>query len=134
MKKRVSDNKKCFVCGTQNPAGLKLSFQDKPDGNGVETVFLPDERYQGWEGIVHGGIIATLLDETMAKAAIAAGLNVVTAEISVRFKKPAFVMTALTCAGEIETVQKKVVRAKATVFEQGGPPLATATSRMFVVD
>ncbi len=134
MKKILSDNKKCFVCGIDNSFGLKLSFCDRSAGSGVETVFTPDERYQGWEGIVHGGIIATLLDEAMAKAALSRGLNVVTAEINIRFKKPAHVMEKIICTGEIETVKKKIVNAKAKVIDPQGKILATATSKMFVAD
>ncbi|MFC1962064.1 PaaI family thioesterase, partial [Chloroflexota bacterium] len=54
----------CFGCGQNNPIGLKLKF--KKDGDGVRTEFTPGESYQGWPGMVHGGIIGCLLDEAMA--------------------------------------------------------------------
>ena len=80
------DNDKCFVCGKKNPYGLKLQFTYSPDGETVETTFIPDDKYQGWKDMVHGGIIATLLDEIMAKAALKKGFSVLTGEITAKFK------------------------------------------------
>ena len=63
------DNNKCFVCGQENTDGLQLKFSYSSDGGKVETRFVPDAKYQGWKEVLHGGIIMTLLDEVMAKAA-----------------------------------------------------------------
>ena len=54
---------RCFGCGQENPIGLRLSFDH--DGDALVARFVPGEDHQGWPGIVHGGIIATLLYEVL---------------------------------------------------------------------
>ncbi|HHX50764.1 MAG TPA: PaaI family thioesterase, partial [Clostridia bacterium] len=73
----------CFGCGQDNPIGLKLSFYREGDLFCGE--FMAQEEHQGYPGMVHGGIIATLLDEIMANNLFDQGLFVVTAEITVRY-------------------------------------------------
>ncbi len=80
----LEDDHYCFACGTENPGGLHLVFER--GGRGVVAFFTPERRHQGYKGVVHGGIISTILDEAMAHAAIKACHYPVTAEISVRFR------------------------------------------------
>ena len=71
------DNNYCFACGKENPDGLQLEFKYSEDGSKVETTYIPPEKFQGWKGIVHGGIITTLLDEIMARETrLRAGLEI----------------------------------------------------------
>jgi len=91
------DNNYCFACGKENPDGLQLEFKYSDDGSKVETTYIPPEKFQGWKGIVHGGIITTLLDEIMAKTAIKNGYQVLTGEITTRFKNPAKTLEPLRC-------------------------------------
>ena len=78
----------CFACGLQNPIGLKLTFRQ--EGEAYVTTFIAPREFQGYQGILHGGIVATLLDEVMARyvwqeiAAPAA-----TARLEVRYRRPA---------------------------------------------
>lgn len=74
----------CFVCGEKNPQGLKLKFG--LDGDKVTTVFVPTETYQGWPGILHGGITSTILDEVMSQCIHNLGLVGFTARLEVRFR------------------------------------------------
>jgi uncharacterized protein (TIGR00369 family) len=83
---KYEDGNRCFVCGKSNPHGLQLEFWH--DGEDYVTEFVTDERYQGYNGITHGGITATVLDEVMAKYLTAQGLGVVTASMELRYKKP----------------------------------------------
>ncbi|MBI3078225.1 MAG: PaaI family thioesterase, partial [Deltaproteobacteria bacterium] len=55
----LRDNGGCFACGQENAYGLRLRFQLEGE-DAVRTEFVPGERFQGWQGIVHGGILATL--------------------------------------------------------------------------
>ena len=126
------DNNKCFVCGQENSAGLKLIFSYSSDDGKVETRFVPDAKYQGWEGVLHGGIIMTLLDEVMAKAAAKKGFRVLTGEITAKFKSPAEIMEPLRCEAEIEAVKKKILYARGTVYKENGTIVAQATSKMFI--
>jgi len=82
----TGENPLCFACGKDNKWGLKLSFKNI-DGKAV-TEFTPHLYYQGYKETVHGGIISTILDESMVYAALFHNKEVVTARLSVRFKHP----------------------------------------------
>lgn len=77
----------CFGCGEANPTGLHLEFFRAEDGT---VVSLPTigSRFEGPKGFVHGGIIATLLDETMSKAVRAAGFTAMTRHMAVDYLRP----------------------------------------------
>jgi len=126
------DNNKCFACGSENPDGLHLQFTYAPDGGKVTTTFSPPQKFQGWQDVVHGGILITLLDEIMAKAAVHQGYSVLTGEITAKFKQPAKVMQQLRCEGEVEAVKKKLLYARAAVYAGDGTVVAQATSKMFI--
>lgn len=83
---KFEDGNRCFVCGKDNPHGLQLDFCRA--GEEYYTDFYTDDRYQGYNGVVHGGITATILDEVMARHLTTRGINVVTASMEVRYKKP----------------------------------------------
>lgn len=83
---------RCFVCGKENPRGLKTQFAVY--GDRVRTSFLPDESMVGYEHAVHGGIISALLDEAIIWATYAStGRFGVTAELTLRFLTPLSVQT-----------------------------------------
>lgn len=82
----VRSDHACFGCGAQNPIGLHLEFASIADG--VVAKFTPGPEHQGFESVVHGGIISTILDEAMAWATAHAGLWAVTGEMRVRFQLP----------------------------------------------
>lgn len=75
------------MCGGGNPWSLKLVFE--PDGaEGVAACFVPDERLQGYGGILHGGITAALLDSAMTHCLFHRGVRAVTADLRVRYPHP----------------------------------------------
>src|SRR3972149_2159613 len=76
----------CFGCGRNNPIGLKLNFTR--DGDTLRTEFTPDKAYQGWPGLLHGGILGCLLDEAMSNVAYHTGNTCLTASIEIRLKQP----------------------------------------------
>ena len=78
---------RCFVCGQDNPIGLKLKFSRI--GEGVRAEFTPSDLHAGYEGLVHGGILAALIDDAMANVWAANGREAVTAKIEVRFRQEA---------------------------------------------
>jgi len=86
MKFKTDGN--CFVCGAKNPHGLKLSFEIDKEKQTLKTNFVASPTFQGWDGIVHGGMISTLLDEAMAKLVYELGYPAVTASLEIKFKKP----------------------------------------------
>src|SRR6266446_3136638 len=76
----------CFACGELNEHGLQLVLHADETGCWTELT-LPD-RFQGWESVAHGGIVATLLDEVMAWSVIGRGTWGVTARLNLAFRKP----------------------------------------------
>lgn len=97
----------CFVCGEKNEQGLKARFFFQ-NGEAV-TDIIADNRFEGYKGIFHGGIVSTILDEAMIKAILAENKFAVTAEITVRFHLPINVGDKLKISG-------KVIENKGRVF------------------
>lgn len=123
---------KCFGCGQDNPHGLKLKFT--PEGKGVKAVFMPDERYQGWPGYLHGGIVGCLLDEAVGYAASVTGVRCVTAKFEMRLKRLTPINGPLTVTGHIVKKTRKVIQSTAEVSLADGTVMAEASATQFVVE
>ena len=126
----------CLVCGRQNPHGLKLSLH-VDEGGTVSAEFTPRAEHIGFEGIVHGGVLATVLDEAMVWAATWAGRRFcVAGEISVRFRRSAAVGRTLVCQATVESAGSKrpglprLIHASGRIVEaDGGALVAEATGK-----
>jgi acyl-coenzyme A thioesterase PaaI-like protein len=118
----------CFVCGENNPRGLKVKFDVDPEKQAIRARFTFEPTYQGWDGVVHGGLICTLLDEAMANLVYHLEFNAIAASLEVRFKHPTPILQPLIVSGEITEVHKKLVKAKATLATEDGKVLATGIS------
>ena len=129
----LEDNGMCYACGKNNTKGLHLEFSFDEQEQRIETTFVPSDDYQGWNGVVHGGIIATLMDECMAKLAQLLGYRVVTASLTVRFKDVANTGKPLSVRGEITKLSKKLIYAKAETRSEGGKVVAEAQAKLMVV-
>ncbi len=128
----LRDNNRCYVCGTGNPAGLQVAFEINRTDRSVTASFVPRPDHQGFENIVHGGILSALLDEAMAKLAFSLGIPAVTAEITVAFKSPAAPGDELAISGRLVKEAKKLVEAEAAIHR--GPVLiAQAQAKLLVL-
>jgi len=116
---RTESQSKCFVCGQANAGGLRIQFHSAGDGS-VEARWKPEETLEGFPGIVHGGIVATLLDEAMSKAIAALGCTALTAELKVRYRRPVRSGKELAVRGWVLDRQKRRVRAEAAVVDRDG--------------
>jgi len=121
----------CFGCGQKNPIGLKLNFSW--DGKVARTEFTPNKLHQGWAGVVHGGIIACLLDEVMSYAARFAGVDSLTARMQTRFRRPLQIDEPLTITAYLTKKTRKVVEAKGEISLKDGTVVADSTATMFVL-
>jgi uncharacterized protein (TIGR00369 family) len=93
----------CFGCGGANPRGMKLVFELDEAAQRIRGAFKIGAEYQGGPGFVHGGIIATLLDEVMGKVTRFRKVRAVTAELQVEYLRPVPVDTDLVLEGwEVE--------------------------------
>ncbi len=102
------------------------------EGRAAADVVFP-ERFQGWEGIVHGGLLATVLDEVMIYAAGSNGLRCVTGEITVRYVKPARTGDAYRLVGRVTGAKGKIVLAESELLGGDGEVFARATGKLFEV-
>ncbi len=128
MTKTLEDDNYCFVCGKKNPSGLHLKFSSQ-DGK-VLTEFIPQKIHQGYKDIVHGGLISTLLDEAMVKAVLMQGMPAVTAEITVRFKKPLITGEKAVVEAKIITMNKKIIETNAIVKKSDGTIIAEGRAKL----
>lgn len=128
-----TDGHRCFVCGPTNPAGLKLQFQGDQSSSTAETEVVFPDHLQGWRNTVHGGLLATVLDETMIKAAAAAGIKCVTAELTVKYKKAAATGVPYKVSGQVLDSHGRLVMAEGVVRDASGEVYALATGKMFKV-
>lgn len=127
----LKDTKTCFACGKNNPEGLKLPLE--VDENGSRFTYIIPEKYQGWSGIAHGGIIATLLDELMAWAVRPRGYQTVTAEMTVRYRKPVPVEKEISGLGWVTKEEGRLVFARSRLVDSVGTLLAEATGKLWKV-
>lgn len=127
--KQLPHTRSCFVCGEANPAGLKLRFET--DGHVVQTRFVPQAEHIGFRQTVHGGLIATLLDEIMVWAcAVQTKRFAFCAELNVRFIGPVRPNEAVVASGELVSNRRdKLFEARAELRNQAGLALATATGK-----
>lgn len=129
---QVNDNSHCFICGANNPIGLKTKpVFDEFSGSARMTVTIPVE-YQGWEGIAHGGIIAALLDEVSAYAAMSATRQIVTGELKIRYLKPVPIGRELFIEAHVRERIRRSIKVEATLRHQGDV-LARSEARMVVL-
>jgi acyl-coenzyme A thioesterase PaaI-like protein len=123
----------CFACGSLNANGLQLELHLEPGRSWTE--FRLDRRFEGWEEIAHGGILCTILDEVMAWALVAEDNWGVTARMTVDFKKPVPVGTAIRADGWVTRSRRRVVDAAARIVDVGtGVELAAAVGTYVAAD
>jgi uncharacterized protein (TIGR00369 family) len=127
--KELRDNPHCYVCGKENPAGLGVAFEVDRDARTIRALFTPSPSHEGYEGIVHGGILSALLDEAMAKLAYGLGIPAVTAEMTVTFRSPASPGEELSISGRLKRETHKLIEAEA-VIEKGLVIIAVAKGKL----
>ena len=128
----IVDDGTCFACGKLNEHGLHLSFSIDENEKTAKTDFAVPQRFNGWENSVHGGIISTIMDESMVYACAGVGLFVVTGELTVRFKKPVPVEKTINIIAKVTSQNSRIMETEATIL-MNGKPLASAKGRMFIM-
>jgi len=95
----------CFICGLQNPIGLKLAFYEDLEAGQVRAEFTVPDEYQGYPGVVHGGIVSAILDEVSGRAVMLHGSDeslMATLRLTIRYRRPTPTKTPLTAVGWVE--------------------------------
>jgi acyl-coenzyme A thioesterase PaaI-like protein len=118
----------CFACGTLNTGGLGLTMHVEPGRSWTEVTL--DRRFEGWEGMAHGGILCTILDEVMAWALVGSDNWGVTARMSVDFRKPVEIGRPIRAEGWTTTSRRRVVDTVGRIVDAGnGTVLAESHGR-----
>ncbi len=114
----LMDDKWCFACGSENPIGLKLKFRMASDSEMVAE-WLPEKSHQGFKGLLHGGLMALVLDEVMVNLAWKKGLNAVSVDLRIRYKKAVRIGEKVTLRSWIDLHNKRLVRIKSQAESLG---------------
>ncbi len=122
MKLEVDDM--CFACGQSNPIGLKLVFHF--EGEEYATTLKVRPEYQGWAGIVHGGLLATALDEVMARLLWEKQINAITGRLEIRYHQPVTIGETLHLRGRITRQRPPLVETAAEARNPEGVVVAEA--------
>jgi uncharacterized protein (TIGR00369 family) len=126
------DQNLCFGCGPANPAGLKLTFEE--DDEKLYAEWQPSVHFQGYANVLHGGIIATLLDEAGAWCIYAkAGTSGVTSMMTVRYLKPVYISKgSVSIEASIISKEEKSARLFCCLLDGEGKKCAEADLDYFI--
>ncbi len=130
---KLSDNNRCFGCGNENPLGLKIAFTLDREKKAIKGEFTPGPEHQGFQGITHGGIIATLLDEAMGRLLFELEIYAVTAWMEIRYTSPLATGEKVFLSAKIIKEGKKLFEAHAEVSDSSGICLAKASGKLMRV-
>lgn len=122
----------CFVCGLENPNGLHLHFYQPAPGEVEARVRIP-AGFQGWTGVVHGGVIAAMLDEAAGRAFLDGGnldRFLFTAKLEIRYRKPVPVDQPLILRGKVKGEKGPVAIGTSEIVDAEGTVLAHAEAWM----
>jgi len=121
------NSRHCFVCGLHNPFGLQLRFFDSAPGEVNAEITVP-EQYQGYPGVVHGGIVAAMLDEVSARSQMAGDPPrfMYTAHLDIRYRKNVPVGQPLRLVGKAGANKRRIATASGAIYGPDGELLAEA--------
>ena len=129
MRAKQPNSRHCFVCGVENPIGLHLKFYETGPGEVTADLNLANI-YQGYPGIVHGGIIAAMLDEAAGRAHMGpaeAPRFMFTGKLDVRYHKNVPIGQPLRLVGKAGPTKSRTAEAYGAIYDQDDTLLADAT-------
>ena len=116
------NSRMCFLCGLENPIGLKLKFYTDDDGRCIAH-FRPSPEHQGYPGHLHGGIVSALLDETMGRVSAPLNKWAMTARLEIKFRQPVPLDQELTIIGELTRDRSRAYEARGEIQLPDGTTL-----------
>ena len=108
----------CYVCSASNPMGLALRYTPAADGS-VSATFLGNCALEGYSGMLHGGVVATLLDGAMTNCLFARGIRALTADLRVRYRSPVLAAEELTVRAWVESSWHELFNLQAELTQAG---------------
>jgi acyl-coenzyme A thioesterase PaaI-like protein len=128
VENKQPNSRHCFVCGIENRFGLHLKFYETAPGEVTVECTLPSE-YQGYPGIVHGGVVAAMLDEAAGRSqmgTVQAPRFMFTARMQIHYRKNVPVGKPLRLVGRAGLVKSRTAAASSAIYDQNGVELASA--------
>jgi len=122
----------CFGCGQLNEHGLRLELIPDPAGYGVFASFVPPPRTEGYTGMVHGGIITTVLDEVMAWSLARHGIWAVTGQLTTRYRKPVVLGEVTTATGYLLRDRGRAIEMRGEIRRDADDALLADATAMFI--
>jgi acyl-coenzyme A thioesterase PaaI-like protein len=120
----------CVVCGKDNPHGLQLSLHVDQNSGVVTTRYLSRPQHIGFVGIIHGGVLATILDEAMVWAATWSGKRFcVCGELQVRYRQPAPVGATMLIEARVRAIRSRLIETTGTISSGDCTIYSTATGK-----
>ena len=108
----------CVACGAANSAGLRLKFMRQPDGSVAGTAFCA-KTLTGYDGLLHGGVAAMMLDSAMTNCLFAAGITALTGELNIKYKSPVKIGRVVELKAWIEKDWTPLYLLKADLSQDG---------------
>jgi uncharacterized protein (TIGR00369 family) len=124
----------CFACGQENEVGLKIKLKFDDDTKTAYGEFTAHELLEGVPNIIHSGIVATLLDETMVTVNKYLEVMAITSELTIRYLQPAFIGENLYIRGWFVKKSKRVIENRAEIENEMGKIVARAKGKYIEVD
>ena len=108
----------CWVCGPRNETGLRMDFRSVGEGE-IRGTFACSERFSGYSGCIHGGVVSSLLDGAMTNCLMSQGKVSVTADLLIRFRKPVLVGRPATITARLLQVRHGLHTVEAELEQDG---------------
>jgi acyl-coenzyme A thioesterase PaaI-like protein len=129
---RQPNSSGCFICGLDNPIGLRMVFHEDREAGQVVAELSVSEQYRSYPGVVHGGIVATILDETAGRAWMLHSGDIndffATARLEVRYRQSTPTETPLVAVGWVERAGASRAKVKGELRLRDGTVLALCES------
>ncbi|MDD9890600.1 MAG: PaaI family thioesterase [Gammaproteobacteria bacterium] len=132
MTEMRTDGNNCFVCGPANEVGLKLKFHIEDDV--VRSEFTPAEMHCGFDGVTHGGIIFSVLDDVMANWIYLKGIRAYTAKCEIRYKDSLPIGTTVRLEGRCISSRGRLIVMEGKMLRQANNELVAETQASFMVE
>lgn len=121
----------CFACGPANKNGLHLRIVE--GGEGVCATIDPPPWSNGYQNVVHGGLVATILDELAVWAAYKRGYRSVTAELTMRMKDPMKIGQTYVADARVTNVKHRLIAAESRILDRRRALVASATVKLLKI-
>jgi acyl-coenzyme A thioesterase PaaI-like protein len=128
--RKQPNSRMCFICGLENPVGLQLKIYEVKPGV-IQSTYTAPDHFQSYPGILHGGIVATILDEISGRSQMgdpSASRFMFTAKLEIKYRKNVPIGKPLKIVGKAGKVRGRMAEAWAGIYDEDGNLLAEGNS------